>query len=1296
MAEARTDAQGNYRFDGLLPGTYRVTEVTPDGLIDGADRVGTVDGRPMGQLTGDDTIGGITLTSGQTAIDYDFCEHAPASLSGTVYHDRNNNGRVDPGEEPLAGVAVRLLDDAQQVVATTQTDRDGRYAFGGLRSGQYSVAESQPAGYLDGTDAAGTVGDVTVGTAVNPGDQIRDIRLRWGDAGRHYDFGELLPGSIAGTVHADLDRDCRLDAEEQPLAGVTIELLDASGRVVTAAQTDGQGRYRFDGLAPGTYSVRERQPAGYFQGGQRAGSGGGDASLEDVISAIAVGSGQPLTGYDFCEVPPSSLTGRVHLDPNQNRRFDDGEQALAGVAVRLLDSAGRLVAATTTDVAGRYRFDSLPPGQYVVQEIQPREYFQGYQRAGSHGGNAAVDDVISEIAVPAGQALTDYDFGELPPSSLTGRVHLDPNQNCRFDDGEQALAGVTIRLLDSAGRLVASTTTDAAGRYRFDSLPPGQYAVQEVQPREYYQGCQRAGSHGGNAAVDDVISGIEIPAGQALTDYDFSELPPSSLTGRVHLDPNQNCRFDDGEQALAGVTIRLLDSAGRLVATTTTDAAGRYRFDSLRPGQYAVQEIQPREYYQGCQRAGSHGGNATVDDVISGIEIPAGQALTDYDFSELPPSSLTGRVHLDPNQNCRFDDGEQALAGVSIRLLDSGGRIVATATTDGAGRYRFDPLPPGQYAVEETQPDQYFQGGQRAGSHGGNVAVDNVISHIQILAGQALTDYDFCELPPAQLSGYVFQDGGMVRTLDGRLPADIWQQRDGRRTPDDRRLGGVVLELRDARTGQPVTGQQALPGTYGSGAITAVTDAEGYYEFRGLPPGVYDVIQVQPAGLSDGLDTPGTTGGVAFNPSAAIDSRLRDVRGNYPQYDAIVSIPLGPGIASEENNFSEIALGRMIIGLPPDAPRSLPPPPAPVQIAVPPLAPPPIIVPAPYVPVRYETYGAGGLQNFSWHLSVIDAGAPRGQGDRVPLAGLVWRSATFRDVEDWYGQPLDRGRWILGRENPDDRRAASAREAVFGLPDGIPVTGDFNGDGVDEIAIFRRGHFYLDLNGNGRWDDEDLWARLGDEFDLPVTGDWNGDGKDDIGIFGPAWPGDPQALAIETGLPDLRNQVLPLPKPKNVPPKPQEATSGLRLLRHTATGTTRADVIDHVFLYGAGVQIPVTGDWSGDGIKNIGVFRDGRWRLDADGDGRWSKGDRVFEYGAAGDLPVVGDFDGDGTDEIAVFRGGQWIVDLDGNHEMDAHDAVFSLGSPGDLPVAGDWNGDGTDEPGIYRPESTEARQDAG
>jgi hypothetical protein len=250
------------------------------------------------------------------------------------------------------------------------------------------------------------------------------------------------------------------------------------------------------------------------------------------------------------------------------------------------------------------------------------------------------------------------------------------------------------------------------------------------------------------------------------------------------------------------------------------------------------------------------------------------------------------------------------------------------------------------------------------------------------------------------------------------------------------------------------------------------------------------------------------------------------------------------------------------------------------------------------------------------------------------------------------------------------------------MSDGFPLAGDWNGDGVDEIGVFWNGFWFIDINGNRLWDRDDLVAKLGTVDDQPVVGDWDGDGKDDIGIFGPVWPNDEQAIEQDPGLPDPANRLAH--RPKNTPPRLDEATDGSRIMRLTSAGKARADLIDHVFRLGGHEDFAIAGDWNGSGIRTIGVFRDGSWRLDVNGNGRWDTEDVQVTFGKNGDVPVVGDFDGDGIDEIGVFRDGRWTIDINGNRELDAQDFVFQLGDASDLPVVGDFDGDGTDEPALY------------
>ena len=73
----------------------------------------------------------------------------------------------------------------------------------------------------------------------------------------------------------------------------------------------------------------------------------------------------------------------------------------------------------------------------------------------------------------------------------------------------------------------------------------------------------------------------------------------------------------------------------------------------------------------------------------------------------------------------------------------------------------------------------------------------------------------------------------------------------------------------------------------------------------------------------------------------------------------------------------------------------------------------------------------------------------------------------------------------------------------------------------------------------------------------------------------------------------------------------------------------------------------------------------------------------MLTYGIPGDYPVAGDWDGDGIDTIGVYRDGDFL--LRNSNTNGFADIVVTFGAPGDQPVVGDWDGDGIDTIGIYR-----------
>ncbi|MGO9526797.1 MAG: hypothetical protein ACLP0A_04415 [Verrucomicrobiia bacterium] len=126
--------------------------------------------------------------------------------------------------------------------------------------------------------------------------------------------------------------------------------------------------------------------------------------------------------------------------------------------------------------------------------------------------------------------------------------------------------------------------------------------------------------------------------------------------------------------------------------------------------------------------------------------------------------------------------------------------------------------------------------------------------------------------------------------------------------------------------------------------------------------------------------------------------------------------------------------------------------------------------------------------------------------------------------------------------------------------------------------------------------------------------------------------------------------------------------------------------------FGQDGDLPIVGDWTGDGFTQIGVFRpsDLTWRLNFDMNG---KADTVFRFEGmkAGDIPVVGDWDGNGTVTPGYFRPEDATWHLRNSNSTGAEDwPILHLGMPTDIPVVGDWDGNGRDTIGIYRPENGE------
>ncbi len=907
-----TAADGAYDFTGLNPGSYQLDEGAVSSYLpgksaagSGAASAGTADNTPA-SATFSTRISGIQLASNDTAIEYNFGEVRTTSIGGYVWHDADNDAVRDAGETTgIAGIAITLTgtDDLGNAVSTPATTlADGSYSFSNLRPGSYQLDEGTVSGYLPGRSATGT-GTVTAGSADNTpasatfSTRISGVALGSGDAGVEFNFGELRDTDIAGYVWHDADNDGVRDAGETTgISGITVTLSgtdDIGNAVSTSATTLADGSYSFSTLRPGSYQLDQGTVSGYLPGLSAIGTGATTAGAADNnsasgtfstrISGIVLGSDDSATDYNFGEVLATSFAGYVWHDTDNDGVRDGGETTgISGITVTLsgTDDVGGAVNLTdTTAVDGSYSFTNLRPGSYQLDEGAVSGYLPGLSATGSGATTAGTADNnsasatfstrIGGITLTSGDSATEYNFGEVLATTLGGYVWADLSNDAVRDAGETTgIDNITITLTgtDDLGAAVSATaTTNASGAYSFTNLRPGSYQLDEGTVTGYLPGLAATGTGAGtpgsadnapaSANFGDRISGIVLASNDSAVEYNFGELPVTSINGNVWHDADNDGVRDSGEiTGISGIVITLTgtdDLGAPINLTDTTATDGSYGFAGLRPGNYTLNEGAVTGYLPGRASAGTGAATAgsanntpsspAYGNEITGLVLAADNVAVEYNFGEVLANSLTGHVFNDIDGNDIEDGSDFGIASVTVTLTgtdDLGNSINEAATTDGNGDYTFAGLRPGVYTLTETHPGSYVDSTDQLGSLGGTLGND-VFSAITLVSGADGIDYIFVERSTS-LGGNVYVDSND----------------NGQRDSGEVGIPGVSMRI----TGNAAAGAAVN--------LTVTTDSNGVYLFTSLPASNasgYTLTETHPPLWADGQDAAGTAGGAAGN-----------------------------------------------------------------------------------------------------------------------------------------------------------------------------------------------------------------------------------------------------------------------------------------------------------------------------------------------------------------------------------------------------------------------------------------------